>query len=104
MRIKTKSEEDARFICGALSTVGIEFDYYYGRGSGFENGPVRGYWTIIILRVRQDYEMVRSWFPDRPFIYSDTPKETVWKKSQDIDEDLAKEPATVRRWRTMTQT
>lgn len=84
MKIKTKSEEDAQFTCGAFRAVGIDFYHYYGRSGGSENGPTRDYWTIVGLGMKQDYRMIRDWFPDRPFIYSTSRKETVWKKSEDI--------------------
>lgn len=84
MKIKTKSEEDARFFYGAFSLLSQYPVIYFGGGCN-ENGPVRGYWTIAVHNVDVDHKMIKEWFPDRPFIYSTTPKQTVWKSSHGVD-------------------
>ena len=83
MKIKTKSEEDSRFFYDAFSLLDQHARIYFGGGCN-ENGPVRGYWTIGVRNGEIDHKMIKEWFPDRPFIYSTTRKETVWKKSEDI--------------------
>lgn len=83
-KIKTKSEQDAHFLWGAVKLLNPDAYMYRGRGGMIQNGPTRGYWTIGSYDIGVSYKMIRDWFPDRPFIYSTTHKETVWKKSENI--------------------